>query len=147
MFKKDTGLDEIETVIGPSVQVEGNFIANGNVVIEGTVSGSVRTEKNLKVGSEAKIFASVSADNAFIAGEIQGNVTCHGSLELASSAKIFGDIKTNMLMVATGAVLIGRCQAGDSKKARLEKIEEKEKHTKHTAKIGLESPVATAELQ
>ena len=33
MFKKEGG-DEIETIIGPSVQVEGNFVANGDIVVE-----------------------------------------------------------------------------------------------------------------
>ena len=56
MFKKEDG-DNVETIIGPSVQVEGNFVANGDIIVEGTVSGSIKTEKNLRVGKDAKIFA------------------------------------------------------------------------------------------
>jgi cytoskeletal protein CcmA (bactofilin family) len=139
MFKKD-GESEIETIIGPSVQVEGNFVANGDVVIEGTVSGSIRTEKNLRVGKDAKIFADVTACNAVIAGEIQGEIKIKESLELTNTARIFGDVRTGLLTIAQGAVLHGQCSAGEEKKARFEKIEDREKHDR--AKVKEKNPGA-----
>jgi len=133
MFKNQEG-DNVETIIGPSVQVEGNFIANGDIVIEGTVSGNIRTAKNLRVGQNAKIFANISAANAVIAGEVQGNVKIQESLELTNTSKIFGDVKTKTLNVAAGASLHGKCQAGDEKRTKLEKIEDIEKLEKVIAK-------------
>ena len=127
MFKKETDGDNVETVIGPSVQVEGNFVANGDIIIEGTVAGSIRTEKNLRIGQGAKIYADISAASALIAGEVQGNIKIKESLELTSTAKIFGDIKTNILNVNTGAILQGKCSVGEDKKSKLEKIDEREK--------------------
>src|SRR3989338_4716991 len=127
MFKKEMGSDEIETIIGPSVQVEGNFVANGDVVVEGMVSGSLKTEKNLRIGQDAKIFANITAANALIAGEVQGNIKIKESLELTSSARVFGDIKTKILTIGSGAILNGKCLAGEDKRAKFEKIDEKEK--------------------
>ncbi|MDD2807235.1 MAG: polymer-forming cytoskeletal protein [Patescibacteria group bacterium] len=133
MFKKEDG-NEVETVIGPSVQVEGNFVANGDVIIEGIVSGSIKTEKNLHIGAEAKIFADVYAANAVIAGEVQGNIKVKDGLELTNTAKIFGDIKAQVLTINAGAVLHGKCDSGDERKSKLEKIEEREKNkAKETA--------------
>ncbi|RJR30979.1 polymer-forming cytoskeletal protein [Candidatus Parcubacteria bacterium] len=123
MFKETEKNDGIETIIGPSVRVEGDFSANGNVVVEGIVAGTIKTEKNLRIGPEAKIFASVSAANAQIAGEIQGNVRINEKLELKETAKIFGDIKTSVLIVSPGASIDGKCHCGDDKKSRLEKPE------------------------
>ena len=123
MFKKEgEGVEEIETIIGPSVQVEGDFIAAGDVVVEGMVSGKLKTEKNLRVGTGAKIFASVAAQNALIAGEIQGNVKVDGNLELTGTARVFGDVKAKTLTIASGACLHGKCQAGEDRKSKLEKI-------------------------
>ncbi|MFA6255258.1 MAG: polymer-forming cytoskeletal protein [Patescibacteria group bacterium] len=136
MFKKEGG-DEIETVIGPSVQVEGNFVANGDIVIEGTVSGSIRTEKNLRVGGGAKVFAQISAANALIAGEVQGNIKIKENLELTNTAKIFGDVKTQILTMAAGACLQGKCSVGEERKAKLEKIEDFEKIEKQKNKLAL----------
>lgn len=125
MFKKDENSTEIETIIGPSVHVEGDFVAAGDVVIEGTVSGKLRTEKNLRVGQNAKIYASVMAANALIAGEVQGNIKVREALELTNTAKVFGDIKTDVLTVAPGATIIGKCQVGEDKKSKPEKIEDR----------------------
>ncbi|MFA6410301.1 MAG: polymer-forming cytoskeletal protein [Candidatus Buchananbacteria bacterium] len=126
MFKKENG-EEIETIIGPSVQVEGNFVANGDIIIEGTVSGSIKTEKNLRIGDEAKIFADIWAANAIIAGEVQGNITIKEGLELTSTARVFGDVKTKTIVISAGATLQGKCLAGEDKRAKAEKIEEKPK--------------------
>jgi len=139
MFKKETGGEEVETIIGPSVQVEGNFVANGDVVVEGVVSGSLKTEKNLRVGEGAKIFANINAANALIAGEVQGNVKIKENLELTATAKIFGDVKTKILSVSAGAILNGKCLAGEEKPAKYEKIEEppKNERQKNKEKIQL----------
>ncbi|MDX9893636.1 MAG: polymer-forming cytoskeletal protein [Patescibacteria group bacterium] len=126
MFKKEPH-DEIETIIGPSVQVEGNFVASGDVIIEGTVSGSVKTDRNLTIGKDAKIFADISAANALIAGEVQGDVKIQDSLQLTETAKIFGDVKTRIITISSGASLNGKCTAGEANKSKFEKIDERVK--------------------
>ena len=100
---------EIETVIGPSVKVEGNFRGQGNVIVEGIVHGSLKTDKDLTVGAGAKISASVTAANAKISGEVRGAVKIKGKLELTETAKIFGDIETEVLSITPGAILNGKC--------------------------------------
>lgn len=118
MFKEapiTTNSQEVETLIGPSVKLEGDFITEGNIIVEGIVCGSVKTSKNLRVGKDAKIFANVTADNALVAGEVQGNIKINGKLELTATAKIFGDIKTETLSVAAGSIINGKCQMGDAK--------------------------------
>ena len=112
MFKETPLTNETDTVIGPSVKVEGDFVTEGNVIVEGTICGTIKTSKNLKVGPKSKIFANVSAENALIAGEIQGNIKVNDKLELMSTGKIFGDIKVGTLIVSAGSVLNGKCQMG-----------------------------------
>jgi cytoskeletal protein CcmA (bactofilin family) len=141
MLKREDG-DNIETVIGPSVQVEGNFVANGDVIIEGIVSGSIKTAKNLRVGEGAKVFAKVTAANALIAGEVQGNIKVRESLELTNTARIFGDVKTKVLTMSPGANLHGKCFAGEEKKTKLEKLEEREKAEKQKTTKEKVQPVA-----
>ena len=130
MFKKEDAT-EIETIIGPSVQIEGNFVANGDIVVEGVVSGSIKTEKNLRVGEQAKIFASVSSANALIAGEVQGNIRVQDNLELTSTAKIFGDIKARVLTIGSGAIVHGKCAAGEERRSKFEKVDDFKKLEKN----------------
>jgi cytoskeletal protein CcmA (bactofilin family) len=106
--KKEIEEKEIETVIGPSVKVKGNFSSQGNIVIEGLVEGSIKTGGNLLVENSAKILASVEAKEAKIAGEIKGNIKIKGYLEISSTGKIFGDIECSLLSVEQGAIIEGR---------------------------------------
>lgn len=100
--------DEVETVVGPSVQVEGDFSSEGNIIVKGTVSGSVKTSKLLSVENGARILAHVRAGNASIAGQVKGNIMVDDRVELMSTAEIFGDIHCLTLVVAPGAVLQGK---------------------------------------
>ena len=121
MFKKNTyeapvlnteldnkTTDEVETVVGPSVNVEGDFSSEGNIIVKGTVSGSVKTSKLLVVEKGAQIFANVRAGNAIISGGIKGNVKVAERLELHETAQIMGDIECAILSVAPGALLQGK---------------------------------------
>jgi cytoskeletal protein CcmA (bactofilin family) len=135
MFKKEEEMDNIETVIGPSVHVEGNFVADGDIVIEGVVSGSIKTEKNLHIGQNAKIYADIWAANAVIAGEVQGNLRIKESLELTGTSKVFGDVKTKNITITSGACLHGKCNAGDDKKTKFEKIDDLKKIDRKKSKV------------
>jgi len=114
MFSKDAeGNDSstAETIIGRSVKIEGNFNGDDNIIVEGEVKGSLKTNKNLDVKEGAKITANAEAANMTIAGEIHGNVQCHENLEITSSGKIFGDIITKVISVASGAIIKGKITA------------------------------------
>jgi len=100
--------DSVETFIGPSVKLEGNFTAEGDVVVEGILIGTMTTQGNIRVGPQASIEATIQAKNATIAGNIKGNVRIDNSLKVSSSASIHGDIKTASISIEEGAVVNGK---------------------------------------
>lgn len=100
--------ENVETVVGPSVVVEGDFSSEGNILVKGVVSGNVKTAQLLTVEEGAKILANVKAQDAVIAGEVKGNVRVGDKLELTQSAKILGDVSCQVLVVAAGAQLHGK---------------------------------------
>jgi len=124
---KGGNIKEAETIIGPSVRVQGDFVGQGNVIVEGVVKGSVKTKGDLKVGEQAKINASISANNAIISGEIKGNIDVQGDLELTAQAKVFGDINAKTINIARGAILNGNCKMGgvEESMAKEDKKDEK----------------------
>lgn len=100
--------DDIETVVGPSVVVEGDFASDGNILVKGTVSGNVTTSRVLRVENGAKILANVKAGEALISGHIKGNVRIADKLELTDTAQILGDVQCQTLVVAAGALMQGK---------------------------------------
>jgi cytoskeletal protein CcmA (bactofilin family) len=98
-----------DTIIGSAIKVEGDLVSSGNIIVEGEVSGSIKTDKDLRVGEKAKITAEVNAREAFIAGKVQGNVKVQNKLELSATAEINGDIDVRTLIISAGAVFNGKC--------------------------------------
>jgi len=107
---------DAETIIGSSVKVDGDFVSDGDVLVQGILNGSLKTKGNLRVEKGAKIKADVEAANAQVSGEIEGNVLIKNNLVIGSSATISGDISTKVLSIEPGAVLNGHCSVSSSKK-------------------------------
>lgn len=114
MFSKNeeehtSGSTPSETVIGPTVRVEGIFNSEDSMAIEGEVVGKIETTKDIRVGKTANIEADMNAANMTIAGTVRGSMNVAGKLTLLSTARVFGDVTTNVLSVESGAVLQGQC--------------------------------------
>ncbi|MDD5031921.1 MAG: polymer-forming cytoskeletal protein [Patescibacteria group bacterium] len=102
-------IKEVETIIGPSIKVKGNFNGQGNIVVEGILEGSLKTNGDVFIGDKAKIAAIIEAREARIGGEITGNIKIKKHMEVVASARIFGDVECASLSVERGAVLNGKC--------------------------------------
>lgn len=100
---------QAETVVGPSVKIQGDLNSDGNIRIEGQVTGKVKTSQSVFVNQGAKITADMLAGNAVIGGEVQGNLKISGHLILQGTAKISGDISCQILRVEDGAQFTGKC--------------------------------------
>lgn len=115
--KESPAHSEVETVIAPSVRVEGDFVSAGNIRIEGAVSGSVDTKSDLMVGTDAEITADVKSRNATISGTLHGNLRVSERLELTSTAHVYGDVEAQILTVEAGATIDGKLLIGSNAKA------------------------------
>lgn len=124
MFKQNEERDikSAETIIGESVKVKGDFYAQGNIVVDGTLNGSVKTAGDLFVGQKANIVAEVEAKSARIEGVVAGNIKVKDLLEIGASAKINGDVQAGSLTVAKGAVLNGQYTMGEAQVKEKEEI-------------------------
>jgi cytoskeletal protein CcmA (bactofilin family) len=111
MFNKDNKMERMkdaETVIGGSIKVKGNFQGQGDIVIEGSVEGSLKTEANLFIGNQAKVVANIEAKDATINGEVRGNIKARNYLSIGENAKIFGDVHYGEISISRGAIINGQ---------------------------------------
>jgi cytoskeletal protein CcmA (bactofilin family) len=97
-----------ETIIAPGVRVEGDFVSQGDVYIEGEVRGNVHTAGDLRLGSHSNVHADVVAKNAVVSGVVHGNIQIEGRLDLLETAQVSGDIFCQVFSVAAGATVNGR---------------------------------------
>lgn len=100
---------QAETVVGPSVKIQGDLNSDGNIKIEGFVTGKVKTTQSVFVMNGAHISADIVAGNSVVGGEVLGNIKVSGHLILQNTAKIAGDISCQILRVEDGAQFSGKC--------------------------------------
>ena len=96
-----------ETMIAQGVKVEGDFVSEGNIILEGDLSGSIKAAGNLTIGDRAEVEASIEAADVFVAGSVKGNIRANGRLEITSSSHIEGDIHASVLKIDAGARING----------------------------------------
>ena len=129
--------NETETIIGPSVQLEGDFVTEGNIIIEGAIAGTIKTKQHLQVERDAKITADVEANSVIVSGIVEGNMVVEGRLEITETGEIHGDINVGELIISAGSILNGRCQMGE-KKEKTVKAKPATKTTKTQSKEEIE---------
>ncbi len=126
MFKNNEAEEtkkSAETIIGSALKVKGNFQGKGNIIVEGEVVGSLKTDNYVLIGDKAKITANIEAQTSRISGVVEGSVTIDGHLEITASAKINGDIQCSSLSVEKGALLNGKCSMGQPGKKEVKQKE------------------------
>lgn len=94
------------SVISSDLKIIGNLESIGDVLIEGTIEGDVKS-RSLTVGEGAHVKGSISADKVTISGAITGQVRAE-TVNIAKTAKIMGDIIHQNLSIEAGAYLEGR---------------------------------------
>src|SRR5688572_18868479 len=79
--------------VGPNIVIDGTLTGNENVVIEGSVRGKINLESDLRIGTSARVEATVHAKNVIVEGALIGDISADARVELIASAKVDGNIK------------------------------------------------------
>lgn len=82
------------------------------ILIEGTVRGKINLTADLRVGTKARVEATVHARNVTVEGKLTGDVSADDRVELVASATVDGNIKAPKIVVAEGAKFRGSVDMG-----------------------------------
>lgn len=99
-------------LIGAGTTIEGEIKSNGDIRIDGVVTGSVISKAKVVIGSTGVVNGDIHGQNADISGTVKGITTVAEMLFLKATAKINGDINTGKLVVEVGASFTGNCNMG-----------------------------------
>ncbi len=111
MFKeKKLKTENLETIIGPGVKLEGNFVAEGEVIIKGQIKGTIETKDNLRIEDGSFVEGDSKAKNIFLAGEVKGNLKAEEKISLSRTARLLGNIECKILSIEEGAIINGECR-------------------------------------
>ena len=99
--------------IGKAVRVEGKVISAEDLTIDGDVEGSIELGgHSLTIGEDARIKADLLAKTVIISGSVKGNVKAVEKVDLRATGSVDGDITAPRFIMADGATVMGKVQAG-----------------------------------
>ncbi len=101
-------------LISSGTDITGDVKSNGDIRIDGTLTGNLSTKGKVVIGPTGRIKGEVVCKNSEVSGVIEGKISVGQLLNLKASSKIFGDIATAKLAIEPGARFTGNCNMSES---------------------------------
>jgi cytoskeletal protein CcmA (bactofilin family) len=101
-------------LISNGTDIIGDIKSNGDIRIDGSLTGTLNTKGKVVIGTTGKVNGEVICKNSEVAGIIEGKISVGQLLNLKASSKIHGDIATSKLSIEPGAVFSGNCKMTDT---------------------------------
>ncbi|MBT8080540.1 MAG: polymer-forming cytoskeletal protein, partial [Gammaproteobacteria bacterium] len=92
------------SVLSATVVVKGDISADDEIIIHGTVEGTIAHDmKKVVVGKEGRVRALIHASIVSVQGHVDGDIHASELVELLAGARVEGDIYTPAFRVEKGA--------------------------------------------
>lgn len=95
-------------MIGPSIEIKGSVTGDEDLVIEGTVEGTVELGSHqVTVGPSGKVNADIHAKVVTIDGEVSGDLNGGEKVVISKSGRVRGNIIAPRVLLEDGAIFKG----------------------------------------
>jgi cytoskeletal protein CcmA (bactofilin family) len=124
-FRSNKSLGEsqevFESIIGPTLRVEGNLIIQKGVRIDGIVDGNILQQDGqdavVAISEKATVTGDVRANSVIVSGHLKGNIFSNTRVELLKTARIDGNISYSSIGMEIGASINGSLNQFDNENA------------------------------
>ena len=101
-------------LISNGTEITGDVKSNGDIRIDGLLTGNLNTKGKVVIGPTGKVKGEVICRNSEVSGAVEGKISVGQLLTLKTSSKIVGDIITYKLSIEPGAKFTGNCKMSES---------------------------------
>lgn len=98
----------LKSTITATTLITGEINGQGDLNLEGQLTGNVEIRGLLFVGKTGKFNGEATAENMIIEGRIEGQIRADAKIEIRSSGYIQGNIVCQQIVIAEGAFLDGK---------------------------------------
>jgi cytoskeletal protein CcmA (bactofilin family) len=109
-------------VIGAKTTIKGEITGDEDVLVEGTVEGQIRIQRDLRVGNGGTVRATVEAQTVVVSGEVVGDCVASSRVDIQSTGRVTGNIKAPRIVIAEGALFKGNSDMSARKDDRKDKV-------------------------
>ena len=108
-----------QAAIGPSITIRGEVSGDEDLLIQGTVEGSVDLGHHaVEVGREGRVKANISGRIVTVEGAVEGDLRAEEQIVLRPSAEVKGDISAPRVVLEDGARFRGMVEMGEAVAAK-----------------------------
>ena len=101
-------------LISLGTEITGDVKSNGDIRIDGLLTGNLITKGKVVIGPTGKVKGEVFCKNSEVSGIVEGKISVGQLLTLKTSSKIVGDIITFKLSIEPGAKFTGNCKMSET---------------------------------
>jgi cytoskeletal protein CcmA (bactofilin family) len=106
------------SILGPTIQFKGELSAEEDLVVLGTIEGSITHKQRLTIGAGGTVRASVEAQLVVIEGTIEGDVRAEKAVSVKETAHMTGNITAPSVTILQGATFNGSVDMSNGKAAK-----------------------------
>ncbi len=96
-------------LIGVGTDIKGDVESSGDIRIDGSLKGNLRTKGKVVIGNTGLVKGEVFCKNSDVEGKIEGKINVQELLSLKATSSILGDISARRLAIEPGAKFTGNC--------------------------------------
>jgi len=109
-------------IIGIGTEITGDVISNGDIRVDGSLTGKLSTKGKVVIGETGKVNGQITCKNSDVEGSIEGKIKVSQLLSLKATAKILGDIVAARLAIEPGCKFTGKCEMSGGDLIHEEKV-------------------------
>ena len=98
------------SVLGPTLRFRGELSAQEDLVIQGSVEGSITHTQNLTVGTDGSMKGDIRARVIIIDGKVEGDLYATESVSIRATAKVKGNVFAPRVGITEGAFFQGQIE-------------------------------------
>jgi cytoskeletal protein CcmA (bactofilin family) len=116
VVKRPPDLAGKQSVIGPTLTFKGEISADEDLVIEGTIEGTIAHHTHsLTIGKSGRVRADIHARVISVEGTMEGDLHGDEAVILRASARVTGNVFAARVVIEDGAVFNGSVTMGDER--------------------------------
>ncbi|HEU0105602.1 MAG TPA: polymer-forming cytoskeletal protein [Vicinamibacteria bacterium] len=93
--------------IASKTVIKGEITGDEDVIVEGNVEGQIRITRDLRVGANGVVKATVEAQSIIVSGELVGDCQASVRVEIQATGRLTGNIRAPKIVIAEGAMFRG----------------------------------------
>jgi cytoskeletal protein CcmA (bactofilin family) len=98
------------SVLGPTLRFRGELSAQEDLIVQGSVEGSITHTQNLTVGTDGTMKGDIRARVIVIDGKVEGDLYATESVSIRATAKVKGNVFAPRVGITEGAFFQGQIE-------------------------------------